>query len=156
MQLMNEIHIETVRKYALQYNLDPALICAVVEQESNWDTYAARYEPAFYKRYIQPLLDNGTVKTATEAMDRSTSFGLMQVMGQTAREQGFTGQSLFRLCNPDVGLEMGCKVLRHKIDAAGGDLKAGLLLYNGGGAPEYPVEVLARMPKYQDRTVDHV
>jgi soluble lytic murein transglycosylase-like protein len=74
----------------------------------------------------------------------------MQVMGQVARENGFTGPYLTRLCNPEVGLDVGCKVLRRKIDASGGDLQKGLLRYNGGGNPDYADEVRARITKYQE------
>jgi len=144
---VNQAHVELVHTAARIYNLDPALVCAVVEQESNWDTWAARYEPAFYDRYIRPLIDRGEVKTATEGILRSTSFGLMQVMGQTAREHGFLGRWLTQLCDPPIGIDMGCRVLKDKIKT---DVWHGLQAYNGGGDPNYADEVLARMPKYTE------
>lgn len=150
MTSVNQAHLELVHTAARLYNLDPALICAVIEQESNWYIYAARYEPKFFTRYIKPLVDSGTIKTPTEAVNRAVSFGLMQVMGQVAREFGFKGQSLFELCDPAIGIDMGCKVLRAKIDSKGGDITAGLLAYNGGGMPEYADEVLARVSKYTE------
>ncbi|PYV72926.1 MAG: hypothetical protein DMG96_24730, partial [Acidobacteria bacterium] len=33
------------RKAACAQSLDPALVCAVVEQESGWNPWAMRYEP---------------------------------------------------------------------------------------------------------------
>jgi soluble lytic murein transglycosylase-like protein len=32
---------------AEEEGLEPALVCAVVEQESNWNPWAIRYEPRF-------------------------------------------------------------------------------------------------------------
>lgn len=75
-------------KAATAQSLDPALVCAVVEQESGWNPWAMRYEPAFFTRYVAPLYTNNKI-TATEAWARGFSWGLMQVMGQVARESGF-------------------------------------------------------------------
>jgi soluble lytic murein transglycosylase-like protein len=37
--------IALARKAAAAQSLDPALVCAVVEQESAWNPWAMRYEP---------------------------------------------------------------------------------------------------------------
>jgi soluble lytic murein transglycosylase-like protein len=128
--------------------LEPALVCAVVEQESGWNTWAMRYEPAFFAKYVAPLYTNNKVG-ATEAYARGISWGLMQVMGQTAREKGASSPFLSTLCEPSVGLAIGCRVLRQKIEAAGGDVARGLLAWNGGGNPDYANEVLARVARYR-------
>jgi soluble lytic murein transglycosylase-like protein len=124
-----------------------ALVCAVVEQESAWNTFAMRYEPAFFAKYVAPLFTNNKV-TASEAYARGFSWGLMQVMGQVAREAGCDAPFLSVLCDPDHGLAIGCKVLRKKFDAATGDTTRALLAWNGGGNPAYPVQVLARRAHY--------
>jgi len=129
---------------AQQYSLDPALVCAVVEQESAWDTHAIRYEPAFRSRYVAPL-----GLPSTEEIARSISWGLMQVMGQVAREHGFSGKFLAALCEPASGLGIGCAVLAAKMAAAGGDLSRALGLWNGGANPSYAAEVLARIARYR-------
>lgn len=72
----------------------------------------------------------------------------MQVMGEVAREFGFQGRFLSELLQPGTGLDVGCKVLKHKLDKANGDLTKALLLWNGGGREKYPAEVLARVPKF--------
>jgi len=90
-----------------------ALVCAVVEQESAWDAHAIRYEPGFRTRYVAPL-----GLPSTEEVARSISWGLMQVMGQVAREHGFTRKFLSALCEPAAGLDIGCAVLAAKISAA--------------------------------------
>ena len=135
-------------KYAAKYGIPTALLCAVAEQESGWNCWAIRYEPAFYDRYIQPLVNTGAVKSMTEATARATSYGLCQVMGQVAREQGFAGRYLTELCDPDCGLEMGAKKLAACLKAKPDTFEA-LQKYNGGGNPSYGHEVLARVAKYE-------
>ena len=136
------------RRAAEAEGLDPTVVCAVVEQESNWNTWAIRYEPQFFAKYVAPLYTNNKVG-ATEAYARGFSWGLMQVMGQTAREMGVNSLHLSTLCDPAVGLAVGCKVLRKKLEGTGGDLRKGLLAWNGGGNPDYAVEVMGRMAKYR-------
>jgi soluble lytic murein transglycosylase-like protein len=80
--------IALARAAAAAHSLDPALVCAVVEQESAWNSWAIRFEPGFLARYVAPLHAAGKI-SATEAYARSFSWGLMQVMGQVAREHGF-------------------------------------------------------------------
>ena len=149
MDSVSEARLQLVNKWAIKYSLDAALVCAICEQESSWNQWAVRYEPAFFSHYIQPMLNNNTLHTMTEATLRATSFSYMQTMGQVAREMGFNGQYLTQLFDPEVGLDMGCKVLRHKLDAAS-SVEGGLLLYNGGADKSYPAEVLARVGKYQE------
>ncbi|MFZ0821749.1 MAG: transglycosylase SLT domain-containing protein [Candidatus Acidiferrales bacterium] len=84
--------IALARAAAAAHSLDPALVCAVVEQESAWNPWAIRYEPGFLARYVAPLFTAGKLST-TEAYARSFSWGLMQVMGQVAREHGFGSPS---------------------------------------------------------------
>jgi soluble lytic murein transglycosylase-like protein len=132
---------------AQAHGLDPALVCAVIEQESAWNTWAMRYEPGFFAKYVASLYTNNKV-SATEAYARGISWGLMQVMGQVAREHGFTDRFLSGLCDPAVGIEFGCRVLCRKLDSAKGDTLQGLLAWNGGGNPNYAVEVLARRGTY--------
>jgi len=135
--------IAMAKACATQHLLDPVLVCSVVEQESAWDTWAVRYEPAFQTRYIDPLN-----LSATETMCRSTSWGLMQVMGQTAYEAGFRAKAP-TLLSPALGLYWGCTVLAKKLRKAQNDVEKALLLWNGGANKLYPAEVLARMDTYK-------
>ena len=132
---------------ARAYHLDPILVCAVCEQESGWEPFAIRWEPAFYTRYVAPQ----NLLNETEATMRAVSFGLMQVMGQVAREHGFKGKFLSMLCDPMAGLDIGCKVLQSKMAARPSSSESGLLAYNGGGNPNYGKEVLARCVNYAAR-----
>jgi soluble lytic murein transglycosylase-like protein len=153
--------IALARTAAAQHSLDPALICAIVEQESAWDPHAIRYEPAFRTRYVAPL-----GLPPTEEVARSISWGLMQVMGQVAREHGFTAKSLAALCDPATGLAIGCAVFAAKLrtstnNAAGVTnnsdaarvaadvVHRALALWNGGANTIYAAQVLARVVHYQ-------
>ena len=208
--------IALARRIAAAHALDPALVCAVIEQESSWNPYAMRYEPTFFSRYVAPLYTNNKI-TASEAWARGFSWGLMQVMGQVAREHGFAASEhpfLSELCDPEQGIAVGCRVLSAKLALAANDfprnavrgsvsvnpssyevipsersesrnpsaspasspsstssissasstsstssipsassldpalLTRALLLWNGGGNPNYPAQVLARLPRY--------
>ena len=155
--------IALARATATQHSLDPALVCAIVEQESAWDSHAIRYEPAFRTRYVAPL-----GLPPTEEVARSISWGLMQVMGQVAREHSFTAQSLAALCDPATGLEVGCAVFATKLRAstrdadaasaannddaasiANNNVERALALWNGGANAGYAAQVLARVAHYQ-------
>jgi soluble lytic murein transglycosylase-like protein len=144
--------IELARRIAAKHGLEPALVCAVIEQESAWNPWAVRYEPGFLSRYVAPMYTAGKL-SATEAYTRSMSWGLMQVMGQVAREFGFAGKSLAELCNPAIGVEFGCLILAARLARAHEDVSAALLSWNGGGTPNYAAEVLARTRNYSAKPV---
>jgi soluble lytic murein transglycosylase-like protein len=144
MAMMANDLIAAAREAASQHALDPALVCAVIEQESAWDPHAIRYEAGFRTRYVAPLH-----LPASEEIARSISSGLMQVMGQVAREHGFTGKFLSALCEPGNGIELGCRVLAAKLSSASGDVNHGLALWNGGANLDYAAQVLARLAAYQ-------
>ncbi len=139
--------VALARRAAAAQSLDPALVCAVVEQESGWNPWAMRYEPAFFAKYVANLYTNNNI-SASEAYARGFSWGLMQVMGQVARETGFDAAFLSALCDPEQGLAAGCKVLRKKFDAMAGDMARALLAWNGGANPAYAAQVLARRAHY--------
>jgi soluble lytic murein transglycosylase-like protein len=139
--------IELARRIAAEHGVDPRLVCAVIEQESAWNPWAVRYEPGFLSRYVAPLYTAGKL-SATEAYTRAMSWGLMQVMGQVAREFGFDEPSLAELCDAATGIEFGCRILAARLNKAKGDVTAALLAWNGGASPNYPAEVLARTRNY--------
>jgi len=133
------------------------LVRAIMRVESSSTPQAARYEPAFFKKYVEhaDIRRDEYPKACTletERMFRATSWGPMQVMGQVAREHGFRGW-LTELSDPAIGISLGCAVLarfRDKFLSFGWD--AVCSAYNGGrGAvigpgvfrnPQYPAKVL--------------
>jgi soluble lytic murein transglycosylase-like protein len=140
--------IALARTAAVAHAVEPSLVCAVVEQESGWNPWALRYEPMFFTKYIAPLVEVQRL-SETESHARATSWGLMQVMGQVAREHGFAGSSLAELCDPVTALQVGCQVLTGKLSATRGNVDQALSLWNGGSNESYPAEVLARMGSYR-------
>ena len=140
--------ITLARNMAKQHGIDDALLCALVEQESDWNFWGMRYEPAFFGKYVAPLYAANKITSGTEAYSRAISWGLCQIMGQVARELGFQGAYLSQLCDPQIGLEWGCQHFKRKLAAANGDTRKALLLWNGGGNPDYPDQVIRRVPTY--------
>lgn len=136
--------IALAKSRAAAANISAPLACAVAEQESSWNPWAIRYEPAFFDRYIVPL----KLADATEANARSISWGLMQIMGETAREEGYKG-ALPALCDPQTGLDCGIEHLRRQLIRSAGNIPMALEFYNGGSNPAYASEVMARMTKYE-------
>jgi soluble lytic murein transglycosylase-like protein len=100
------------------YRLPPQLITAIIKVESGGNPFAIRYEPDFVARYLNKLTIKGIDPCSdnTERLARGWSWGLMQIMGQTAREMGFNEPYLSALCDPDTGIEWGCKLLAKKRD----------------------------------------
>lgn len=145
----NDLRKALAKKWATKYGIDPLLVCCVIHQESTWYQWAVRFEPAFLKRYIHPAHPEAPT---TSELTKAMSFGLMQVMGETAIEFGFTGRSLLELCDPDVGLDFGCRKLKHCLDICSGDVDQALLKYNGGGDPNYP-NLVARWRSIYDTVV---
>jgi soluble lytic murein transglycosylase-like protein len=129
---------------ALKYGLDPKIVAAVCEQESEWNPYAIRFEPAFEARYIKPALP---AAPSTRQLTEAISFGLMQVMGEVAIELGWDGKFLTELCDPATAVLYGCRKLQ-KCFLVHGDAETALLAYNGGGNGAYPAQVLARVKNY--------
>lgn len=136
--------VALAKEIAGKYALDPALVCAIVEQESSWNPWAFRYEPAFYAHYVMP--QRGL--SATEAYARAFSWGLLQIMAEVAREEGFRGD-IPSLCDPATGLDAGCNHFKRKLVSADSNVTKALLLWNGGSNIAYPTQVMARVEKYQ-------
>lgn len=113
------------------WNLSPrALVLGWIAQESSWNPFAIRYEPAFYARYVPDAIKRNN---KTEAYARATSWGLGQMMGQVAREQGFAGRYLAELCDPDLNLNLCFHYLRDDRFARSDETWGGALAsYNGG------------------------
>lgn len=102
-----------IARAARQHGLPIPLVTALVDVESEGNPWAARYESAFFERYINrsPIDAIPPCSILTEARLRATSLGLLQIMGAVARERGFDGVFLTALCDPEIGLEFGCRHL---------------------------------------------
>lgn len=122
-----------IQGFAVQYGLNPELVEAQVMIESGGDPDAFRYEPRFFLRYIKT---NQKASAYNYRAIAACSFGLMQVMLETAMEMGFTGRPE-ELFDPKVNLELGVKKMAALWAWAGGrerDYPKALAAYNEGPA----------------------
>lgn len=139
-----------------QFGLPPEILRAMVVQESGGNPWAIRYEPGFFRRYLDGKPMNFVPKGCsadTERNGRAISWGLLQIMGETARAQGFRG-GFPELCDPDVGLYWAALYLSRLrdryFDRGGWD--GVVRAYNGGPGNwdnplnHYPDAVRSRIP----------
>lgn len=143
-----------IRLIALRSDLDPVLVAAIIWQESKGDPFAVRYEDNFFLNYLRGKNrkklpgfwpPESVCTEATELRLRATSFGLMQIMGETAREAGFELPYLTCLCDPVINLTVGCQIFAGILKKKDGDTRKALLKWNGGSNKSYPSEVLAHI-----------
>lgn len=138
--------VQLAHAAAVKHGIDPQILKALCHHESkNWKQYAFRWEPDFYDRYVSTM----KLLTATEKQARAFSYGLGQIMGQTAREFGFTGDDLSELFEPATNLEFVCRKLARCFKDHPNDLRKTLLSYNGGQNLAYPDLVLRHMDEYK-------
>lgn len=147
---------EIINRQALAHDVRPDVVACIVIQESKGDTFAFRWEEGFYANKLASKKSSelagwvpasGTLPSLTdEKLQRACSFGLMQVLGDTARWCGkVTTPFLTVLCDPDRGVDVGCRVLSFYLGRAKGDYRSALKGYNG--AWSYADEVLGRVAK---------
>lgn len=104
LELLKLVHFEATR-----VNLPPELVLAVIDVESNFNSWAISVVGAR---------------------------GLMQIMPFWLQEIGRPHDNLFR---PETNVRMGCTILRYYMDKERGDLTRALGRYNGSlGQTKYP------------------
>jgi soluble lytic murein transglycosylase-like protein len=146
---INELE-QSIRFHSNAHDVPFALVAAIIWQESRGEPLAHRYEDAFYARYIESksrtqLLGHvpASIPTlSTEKRDRAYSWGLMQIMGQTARELGFKADNLTELLDIETNLDTGCILLARLIKKHE-EIHPVLKAYNG--SESYAVIVEASM-----------
>lgn len=107
MELLRRVHYEATRA-----ELQPELVLAVIEVESNFNRWA---------------------------ISSAGAQGLMQIMPFWLDEIGRPDDNLFHL---NTNLRFGCTILRHYLDRSKGNLTEALARYNGSyGRYTYPERV---------------
>lgn len=139
------------RQTAIKHNVPPEIVLGMIDREATENQWAVRYEPGFLARYVMPQYKAGKLDI-TETYTRAMSWGVMQIMGETAREFGFEGKYLSQLCDPVFGIEYGCRKLAACVKSHPDNIEAALEAYNGGANPSYGKEVLALSAKYVTET----
>ena len=113
MKILTLVHAEAARA-----GLEPELVLAVIEVESNFDRYAVSVAGAL---------------------------GLMQVMPFWRNEIGRPGDNLIQA---ETNLRYGCTILKFYLDKEKGDLRRALGRYNGSlGQRAYPNLVIDKLTK---------
>ena len=169
---------------AAAHGLDPDLVAALVEQESSNDSDAWNPEPRY--RYFWNVRSNQPFRSVKaeevaakfpphdfpalagddqEWWGQQASWGLCQIMGAVARELGFKGKYLPKLCSdPALNLALGCEHLAHQmawarglyVGLASGEqaaiTRSGLAAYNGGRSMNSPNGPL-RNREYADKVL---
>lgn len=103
---------EIAEKLALQFDLDPLLVQAIVRVESAGNPYAVRFERDWKYLYNPEVYAKALgITGGTEVILQMMSFGPMQIMGSVARELGFV-EPLIKLCEPHNGIYYGCRKLK--------------------------------------------
>lgn len=124
-----------VLKHATSFSLDPQMVLAIIQVESQGNPFVTRYEPAFkyfYRpdEYAKKLKPPTTFET--ERIHQQTSWGLMQIMGAVAREHGFIDH-MPQLLDQETNILYGCKHLNRVRRAGYSDLDQ-IAAYNAGVA----------------------
>ncbi len=110
-EILTNVHYEASRA-----GLEPELVLAVIEVESNFDRYAVSVAGAL---------------------------GMMQIMPFWKNEIGRPDDNLIDL---RTNLRYGCTILKHYLDKENGDLRRALGRYNGSlGKRKYPNKVIDKL-----------
>ena len=124
---------------ARKCKLPASLLAAFIQEESQFDPFAIRTEPHYLKKRkviaearSWSRKHRGVPTYETELFLRASSMGLMQPLGQVAREQGFKARFLSALIEPYNSLDEGAKHLRDKIIRYKGDTLSAISAYNQG------------------------
>lgn len=130
MYLLEDL-MRIARREANILKIDPKVISAIATVESGWRPASARYERSFsYLSEPERWAKLHGITKDTEIMFQKTSWGLMQVMGGTARRIGYKGW-LPNICDPELGVQIGCEYFL-KTCSEYQDVKDQLAAYNGG------------------------
>lgn len=117
-----------IQEVADVYALPAPVLEAQILVESAGDPFALRYEPEFFVRYIR---DNAHARGRAYGPLAACSYGLLQILYETALEIGFPGrpEGLF---DPRTNLIWAGKHLASLVTWADGQLARALAAYNAG------------------------
>jgi soluble lytic murein transglycosylase-like protein len=111
--------LRTTHRHATAAGLDPELVLAVIDVESNFDRFA---------------------------ISSAYALGLMQIMPFWLDELDVGDGDMNQLFNLEMNILLGCRILKYYLDMEDGDLIQGLARYNGStGQRWYADRVLDRL-----------
>lgn len=126
---MTALDRSLIRQIATECRLQPDLLEAQIIVESNGDRFAFRFEERYFDTYIR---SNPMARGYKYGPIAACSFGLLQIVLETALEDGFTGLP-HDLFISRVGLLWGARHLSALLHGwADEDYDRALAAYNGG------------------------
>lgn len=127
------LYIALVSQECKRRELDSKLICALIETESSFNTYAMRYEPESMTAVsVSAIAKQNRITEATEQQCQKFSWGLGQVLGSTARWLGYK-DPLPALCDPKQGIYWCCEAFQ-KLGNRYSSMEEKIAAYNAGSA----------------------
>lgn len=145
------IYDDLITKAAENFRLDANLIRAIIKIESNFNTWANRFEPGCtYAVNISDYSHKLLISYETEENNQHSSWGLMQILGCVSRELDFT-DNLTMLCQPDIGIFYGCKQLRRIADRKDCPFETDIISSYNQGSPLRTPGGLYRNQGYVDK-----
>lgn len=103
------LFITLIKQECSKRKLDAQLMCALMETESSFNTYAMRYEPGVMRTVSTSVCARlNRITEETETQCQRFSWGLGQVLGSTARWLGYR-DALSALCEPKQGIFWACE-----------------------------------------------
>ena len=116
----------------------PELVLGIIEAESGGGPHATRVHATYPYTMMQAKRPAGC-SVDMERMCQKTAWGLMQVIGATARELGFDGW-LSELVSPETNIRLGIEFLRRKMSQyfERDGIEGVAAAYNGGAPRRRP------------------
>lgn len=123
---------DIITDQAQRLSMEPCLIAAVIMKESSGVTWKTRFEVHWkWENDLAGYASRLGISQATELIHQKTSWGLMQVMGATARDMGFRGYLVELCANPALGVHFGTKYLKARLMTTN-TVEEALSTYNAG------------------------
>lgn len=109
-----DLYDSVADKVAADFEMDSALVKAIIEVESGGNRYKVRYEPSYRwmmpQEIIRKFASRNNISYDTEYILQKMSHGLMQVMGGVCREMGMLGL-ITTMYEPEIAIHYGCAQL---------------------------------------------
>lgn len=144
--------IPIINEAAARFGMNRYLIQAFIVVESSGNPKAVRFERQF--TYLSNPASHAKSLGITEDTERvfqKTSWGLMQVMGGTARDLGYEGP-LTDLLEPELGIFWGCRYFQARCSQYV-QLLDQIAAYNAGQVKRTEVGTY-RNQRYVDKMID--
>lgn len=121
---------ELIDKWCTQIGVSQSLVMAVIQMESGGNAGAKRYEPGYFRAYVEtnPKWLKVSRETGIPLQSIATSYGLMQMMFATS--WGYGCKSVEQAQDPSQSIRFGTAHLKTLLDKY--PIGEALAAYNGG------------------------